>query len=598
MSGSKVIIIGSGFFGLAAARTYMKVDPLIKLTILEAESSVGGTWCRDRIFPTLTAQQPVGAYEYPDFQLIPEGQSENVGTHGNVAPGQRLCEYLETFARNEGIFEKIHFNTKVIEVKKLGTTEDPHGWGIYVQNGTQGADSTPDYICDKLIVATGQTSEELIPHITGIETASLPVIHSKYLGKSYEKIATNTSRITVYGGGKSALDAVYMSAKLGKRVDWVIRPDEVGTGLAYFAPAVSLGQNAYDFISSRYAGKHHPSLLATDDWWYKFYHSGACAIGYWFSGFYWKFMSKYLWNSMGYNRSENGKKLIPILKHEDRLCWWVNKSPGIVTQPELIDWIHKGELITVHRATIKSISSNSIELVSAPSSGLVPSDLPSDALILCTGYKPFSPIFSHSSTLAASLGLPTPLASLPLQVAEKWAPLTAAAEDRISMLFPRLASAPPIEVAPRKTSPCRLYRSAVPTEYIRHNDQTLVFVGMAAIADMGTFSQLSALWAVAWLSGKLKPLENQTMDDIERQVAEQSIWPVRRYLNAGVALPTFFMYESLPIFDTIMKDLGLNPYRKGGWWNENFQPYRPRDYKGIVEQWMSKEGLLATERVY
>ena len=47
-----------------------------------------------------------------------------------------------------------------------------------------------------------------------------------------------------------------------------------------------------------------------------------------------------------------------------------------------------------------------------------------------------------------------------------------------------------------------------------------------------------------------------------------------------------------------MKDLGLNPYRKGGWWSELFQPYRPRDYKGVVEEWMSKEGLLATQKVY
>jgi len=228
-------------------------------------------------------------------------------------------------------------------------------------------------------------------------------------------------------------------------------------------------------------------------------------------------------------------------------CWWLNKAPGVVTRPELIEWIHKGHLITVHRATITSISSNSVELVSAPSSGLVPSVLQSDALILCTGYEPFAPIFSHSSILTASLGLPTPLASVPPQVAEKWAPLTAAAEDRISMLFPRLASPPLIKVAPRKTSPCRLYRSCVPTEYIRDNDRTLVFVGVAVVADMGTLSQLSALWAVAWLSGKLKPLENQTMEDIERQVAEQSIWPARRYLNAGIALPTLYAFETIPV---------------------------------------------------
>ena len=540
----------------------MKVDPSIGLTILEAESSVGGTWCRDRIYPTLTAQQSIGAFEYPDFRLIPEGRSENIGTYGNLVPSQALREYLENFARNEEIIDKIHFNTRVKKVKKLGTTEDPHGWEIYVQNSNQVADGTPDYICDKLIVATGLTSEEFIPNIPGIETTSLPVIHSKYLGKNYEKVVGNTSKITVYGGGKSALDVVYLGAKLGKKVDWVIRPDEVGSGLPYFILATPLGQNGYE---TRFAGKHYPSLLSTDDVWYKLYHSGGSAIGYWFSGFYWKSVSKYLWNSMEYNRSENGKKLIPLIKPEDRpyvhqylllsrkgfnifcRCWWINNPVRIITYPELIDWIHKGDLITVHRATIMSVSSNSVELISAPLSGSVSSVLLSDALILCTGYKPFAPIFSHSSAIMASLGLPTPLSSLPSQIAEKWAPLTATAEKRISMLFPRLTSPPPVKVSPRKTSPCRLYRSVVPTEYIRDNDLTLAFVGTATVGIMGAFSQLSALWVVAWLSGKLKPLENQTMNDIERQVAEQSIWPVRRYLNTGIAQPTYFAYETMPV---------------------------------------------------
>lgn len=44
-----------------------------------------------------------------------------------------------------------------------------------------------------------------------------------------------------------------------------------------------------------------------------------------------------------------------------------------------------------------------------------------------------------------------------------------------------------------------------------------------------------------------------------------------------------------------MRDLGLNPCRKGGWYKELFEAYRPRDYKGILEEWMAKEGLLNGE---
>lgn len=40
-----------------------------------------------------------------------------------------------------------------------------------------------------------------------------------------------------------------------------------------------------------------------------------------------------------------------------------------------------------------------------------------------------------------------------------------------------------------------------------------------------------------------------------------------------------------------MRDLGLNPHRKKGWYKELFEAYNPRDYKGVVEEWMAKEGL-------
>jgi len=271
------------------------------------------------VYPTLMAQQPVGAYEYPDVPLVPEGQSKHLGTYGNLIPGTMLCEYLEKFAKDEGLLDRIIFNTKVIRIEKRGTVENPHGWDIFVQGGKP--DGSPDYICDKLIVATGQTSEESIPeNLLAAGSSFVPIIHSKYMGKKYEILAAeNVSRIAIYGSGKSALDAVYMCAKMGKRVDWIIRPDEVGAGAAYFAPAVSVGgKSTNDLISSRYAGKHLPSLLAMNDGWYRFFHSGASTFGYWFNGFYWRHLSKVLWKSMGYNKSENGKNLVPTIKPEDR----------------------------------------------------------------------------------------------------------------------------------------------------------------------------------------------------------------------------------------------------------------------------------------
>lgn len=283
------------------------------MTILEADSSLGGTWSRDRSYPTLTTQQPLGSYEFPDREILPNAKPGDLGVYEDFIPTHIIYEYLEKVAKDEGVTDKIIFNTKVVKVEKIGTVEDPHGWALYTQNGRQ--DGHPDYTCDKLIIATGQTSEENIPENLTVTTGSLPIVHSKYMGKSYDKIAGDSvSNVTIYGGGKSAFDAVYMCVKAGKKVDWVIRPDEVGGGPSCFAPARSLGQRSDDLISSRWAATHHPSLSTVGNFWYRFYHSGTNLLGYWYNGFYWSFLSWVLFKTLPFYSSENGKKLIPAIK--------------------------------------------------------------------------------------------------------------------------------------------------------------------------------------------------------------------------------------------------------------------------------------------
>jgi dimethylaniline monooxygenase (N-oxide forming) len=48
-----VIIIGAGWSGIAAARTYLQVNPDAELTIIDADSTVGGTWSSAQIYPGL-----------------------------------------------------------------------------------------------------------------------------------------------------------------------------------------------------------------------------------------------------------------------------------------------------------------------------------------------------------------------------------------------------------------------------------------------------------------------------------------------------------------------------------------------------------------
>lgn len=43
-----------------AARTYLRLRPKTKLLIVDTEGSVGGVWCKERLYPNLVAQVKIG----------------------------------------------------------------------------------------------------------------------------------------------------------------------------------------------------------------------------------------------------------------------------------------------------------------------------------------------------------------------------------------------------------------------------------------------------------------------------------------------------------------------------------------------------------
>jgi hypothetical protein len=49
---------GSGWHGLAAAKTYLEVHPNADLVIYESASTVGGTWANERLYQILRAALP------------------------------------------------------------------------------------------------------------------------------------------------------------------------------------------------------------------------------------------------------------------------------------------------------------------------------------------------------------------------------------------------------------------------------------------------------------------------------------------------------------------------------------------------------------
>lgn len=130
---------------------------------------------------------------------------------GEHIPGTVVNAYLNAYAAKFHIADLIRFNTKVTAAKHC----DIGGWELSIGEGER-------VFARRLILATGLTSTEFLPHFEGQETFGGLIFHSKHFLQNKDTIEQCKS-VTVFGGGKFAWDAVYLYAMAGVKVNWVIR---------------------------------------------------------------------------------------------------------------------------------------------------------------------------------------------------------------------------------------------------------------------------------------------------------------------------------------------------------------------------------------
>ena len=111
-----VAVIGAGWYGLAAAKTYLQFDPSVSLTVIDADSSFGGVWGSSRIYPGLVADSPAGLFESSDMRM---SQELGVEERADVT-GQTVQQYLELCAQKNGVLQRCMFNTQAVKVKRDG----------------------------------------------------------------------------------------------------------------------------------------------------------------------------------------------------------------------------------------------------------------------------------------------------------------------------------------------------------------------------------------------------------------------------------------------------------------------------------------------
>jgi cation diffusion facilitator CzcD-associated flavoprotein CzcO len=176
---------------------------------------VGGTWSSERLYEHLYSNNLVGMLEYSDFPMDFETFGVAPGSH---VPGSVLHRYLTAYAEYFGVFSRIRFGATV----KTTELQENGSWLIHyeLKNGQEKAKEVT-LLGNKLVLATGTTSEPIMPLIKGSEIFRGHIFNFKDVPNRTD--ISTAKNIVVLGGSKSAADAVYMNACKGRHVDWVIR---------------------------------------------------------------------------------------------------------------------------------------------------------------------------------------------------------------------------------------------------------------------------------------------------------------------------------------------------------------------------------------
>ncbi|ETN40120.1 uncharacterized protein HMPREF1541_04395 [Cyphellophora europaea CBS 101466] len=646
---AEVIVVGAGWGGLAAASTYERLARLlnrsINLSIIDAHSAAGGVWSPDRLYPGLYAHTPTGLFEYGDATMVD-------AEHPRYSPlsGYAVGEYLQRYARDKGLWERCHFDERVVRVVRRGDGPNT-GWHVRTVrvdgDGDKDGAGTTDYECDILLLAPGlYTRPRPLPSLPSPGTSNPftgKSLHSTHMGRELPALVSDDSirHVLVVGSAKSAAEAcsLFLPGTSGQErgrfsVTWLVAPSPRGRGVTFLL--ADLANPGAEKALTRAASCIHSSLWDHGaGGMYEFLHSGRWLVGSWLVAIFWALLDCMVgWSARKvYGKSGKGEVVRPSGVRTG-VEWEILNCVQLPPHHELVKALSKGEdgMVEMKRARVKGLSGREATL--ADEAGRE-EGVPCDAVLWCTGWLPSVDFFEGEER--ERMGAPMPLEGtdtkqvyLNSDINLTNSSMVAAADKRVMELFPRLKDPHPPPDRPPKHTPYALFRNIISPWCLTHDDRSIAFVDMSATGATAIAAQLSALWAAAWCQGMLDRkavlgldtgttnLEHRAdvaEDAIEReaywQTAQEMAFLRRRWgekqsqdLHLGPAVQAYA--------DRLCLDLEVKVERKRtgkeqgfrqswrAWAREWFEGYEAKDYEGVVEEfferWKKREGRREGER--
>ncbi|KAA8649432.1 uncharacterized protein ATNIH1004_002103 [Aspergillus tanneri] len=550
-----VVVIGAGWTGLISAYTYLQLAPDSKLLIVDDGGTIGGCWNREKIYPNLYAQINPPKFEYSMWPMKPEGVTKD-----GYIPADTIHEYLNSFAEEFKLVQRTRLNTRVLEIDRIA---DRRRWSITVNNGA-------NLLCEKLIYATGPTSNPIVPRFPSDGFTS-PVVHSQVIGEHLQWIEKNCRRVTVVGGAKSAFDTVYMLVKAGQHVDWLVRDSPSGVA-AMAAPTVLGLWSNVDHVATRMAANFSPSIMNTSGFWYHFLQ--RTYIGRAITRLYWRVPTFLAEQHAGYSANEQLGKLRPHPPGAG--MFWGSGGIGVASAPEFWKVLHSGDITIRKGVEIKTLSrGNVVNLQDGDS-------FQTDFVILCTGYDKgymaMTPQLREECGLNYSMNDDDP--------SSRWRNMDTRAAALVDEKLPFLKNppSPPCHSESKPShGPSRHYRRLIVPGLAANGDRSILFPGQIHSVFTPLTAEVQALWGAAFMLGYL---DLPSQKEMEFEAAVFNAWTRKRYLEQGKK-HAYILYDFMSYIDTLMGDLGLKTKRKSNPLAEQFAPYHPGDYRGLIQEYLS-----------
>ncbi|KAK7319995.1 hypothetical protein RJT34_04724 [Clitoria ternatea] len=154
------VIVGAGPSGLAAAACLKQKG--IQSLILERADCLGSMW-QFKTYDRLCLHLPKQFCELP-FMPFPK-------TFPSYPTKQQFLDYLKAYAD--------HFDIKPALSKTVVSANFDHRCGCWRVKTTEGLKKEEtEYVCQWLIVATGENAEEVVPSIEGMDEFEGPILHT------------------------------------------------------------------------------------------------------------------------------------------------------------------------------------------------------------------------------------------------------------------------------------------------------------------------------------------------------------------------------------------------------------------------------------